>query len=153
MVSEAEWETIALERLSEHGWEAIHGQQVAHGTEPLGRRFRKFANQLARSWALAAGNDTLADLRSAARFYEEVRVWMGKFNAQERQASGDPVPEEIQRLLSTLVASSTTTARSSTSTTLRACPSRRCPNSGPSSSSRRRRPRTRTSRSRRCATC
>jgi type I restriction enzyme R subunit len=32
---------------------------------------------------------------------------MGKFDAQERQAAGRPVPEEIQRMLSMLVASST----------------------------------------------
>jgi type I restriction enzyme, R subunit len=32
---------------------------------------------------------------------------MGKFDAQERQSSGQPVPEEIQRLLSSLVATST----------------------------------------------
>jgi type I restriction enzyme R subunit len=32
---------------------------------------------------------------------------MGKFDAQERQAAGRPVPEEIQRMLATLVASST----------------------------------------------
>jgi len=34
---------------------------------------------------------------------------MGKFDAQERQAQGRPVPEEIQRLLSSLVATSTET--------------------------------------------
>jgi type I restriction enzyme R subunit len=85
------------------------GNQVAEGKESLGRRFRKFANQLARSWVLAVGNDTLADLRPAARFYEEVRVWMGKFDAQERQSSGEPVPEEIERLLAVLVATSTAT--------------------------------------------
>jgi type I restriction enzyme R subunit len=34
---------------------------------------------------------------------------MGKFDARERQASGRPVPEETQRLLSSLVAASTTT--------------------------------------------
>ena len=33
MVSEAEWEKIALERLFEHGWETRHGSQVAPGTE------------------------------------------------------------------------------------------------------------------------
>ena len=49
------------------------------------------------------------DLRSTARFYEEVRVWMGKYDAAERQASGQPVPEEIQRMLSGLVASSAAT--------------------------------------------
>ena len=43
------------------------------------------------------------------KFYQEVRVWMGKFDAQERQAEGRPVPEEIQRLLSGLLATSTAT--------------------------------------------
>jgi type I restriction enzyme R subunit len=83
------------------------GNQAAEGDEALGQRFRKLANQLARAWALAGGRETLEDLRPVARFYEEVRVWMAKFDAQERQASGEPVPEEIQRLLSGLVASST----------------------------------------------
>ena len=85
------------------------GNQVVEGEDAVGHRFRKLANQLARAWALAGGRETLEDLRSAARFYEEVRVWMGKFDAQERQASGEPVPEEIQRLLSGIVASSTAT--------------------------------------------
>lgn len=85
------------------------GNAVADGEESLGQRFRKLANNLARAWALAAGNSTLVDLRPAARFYEEVRVWMAKFDAQERQASGEPVPEEIQRLLANLVATSTAT--------------------------------------------
>ena len=33
MVSEAEWENIALERLFEHGWETLHGHQIAPGVE------------------------------------------------------------------------------------------------------------------------
>jgi len=85
------------------------GNQVGDGEETLADRFRKHANQLARAWALAAGSDTLEDLRPSVRFYEEVRVWMGKFDAQERQAEGRPVPEEIQRMLSTLLATSTAT--------------------------------------------
>ncbi len=85
------------------------GNQVTAGEDSLGLRFRKLANNLARAWALAAGNATLADLRASARFYEEVRVWMAKFDAQERQASAEPVPEEIQRLLASLVATSTVT--------------------------------------------
>ncbi|GEP37519.1 DEAD/DEAH box helicase [Nocardioides psychrotolerans] len=88
---------------------ATPGNQPAEGETALVDRFRKLANQLARAWALAAGSQTLDDLRPAAKFYEEVRVWMGKFDAQERQAQGRPVPEEIQRLLSGLVASSTET--------------------------------------------
>jgi type I restriction enzyme R subunit len=75
--------------------------------EPIGRRFRALSSHLARIWALAAGSSTLADLRTPASFYEEVRVWMGKFDAQERQASGQPVPAEIQLMLAGLVATST----------------------------------------------
>ncbi|MPZ63113.1 MAG: HsdR family type I site-specific deoxyribonuclease [Propionibacteriales bacterium] len=83
------------------------GNQVAEGEETLGDQFRKLANQLARAWALCSGNQTLEHLRVNAKFYEEVRVWMGKFDAQQRQAEGKPIPEEIQRMLSALVATST----------------------------------------------
>jgi len=88
---------------------ATTGNQVADGGDTLGVRFRRLANQLARAWALAAGSETLDDLRRTAKFYEEVRVWMAKFDAQERQASGEPVPEEISRMLAGLVASATAT--------------------------------------------
>jgi type I restriction enzyme R subunit len=86
---------------------ATPGNQVDEDTETLGDRFRKLANQLARAWALCSGNQTLDHVRTDAKFYEEVRVWMGKFDAQERQASGKPIPDEIQRMLSQLVATST----------------------------------------------
>jgi type I restriction enzyme R subunit len=86
---------------------ATPGNQIEEGEERIGDRFRKLASQLARAWALAAGGQTLEDLRPVVMFYEEVRVWMAKFDAQERQSSGQPVPEEIQRLLSGLVATST----------------------------------------------
>ncbi|MFD4326087.1 type I restriction endonuclease subunit R [Nocardioides sp. NPDC058538] len=88
---------------------ATPGNVVGEGEETLSESFRKLANQLSRAWALAAGKETLEGLRQTVRFYEEVRVWMGKFDAQERQASGRPVPEEIQRLLSSLVETSTVT--------------------------------------------
>lgn len=84
------------------------GNQVTEGEESLGSRYRKLSNQLARAWALSSGSITFdARRRRDAQFYEEVRVWMAKFDAQERQAAGKPVPEEIQRMLSALVASST----------------------------------------------
>ena len=88
---------------------ATPGNQPVDGQATVADRFRKLANQLARAWALAAGGETLDDLRSTVKFYEEVRVWMAKFDAQERQAQGRPVPEEIQRLLASLVATSTET--------------------------------------------
>jgi hypothetical protein len=33
MVSEADWEAIALERLAEHSWEPQPGQAIAPGTD------------------------------------------------------------------------------------------------------------------------
>jgi type I restriction enzyme R subunit len=88
---------------------ATPGNQVSGDDEPIGKRFRRLAGQLARAWALATGSDTLADLRGTVRFYEEVRVWMAKYDAQERQASGQPVSDEIRRMLSGLVATSAAT--------------------------------------------
>jgi type I restriction enzyme R subunit len=86
---------------------ATPGNQVEVGETTVADRFRTLANQLSRAWALAAGNQNLDDLRAEARFFEEVRVWMAKFDAEARQAEGRPVPEEIQRLLASLVATST----------------------------------------------
>ncbi len=83
---------------------ATPGNQVDDGEESLGSRFRRLSAQLARAWALASGSATLDHRRADARFYEEVRVWMAKLDAQERQARGEPVPEDIQRLLRQLVA-------------------------------------------------
>jgi type I restriction enzyme R subunit len=86
---------------------ATPGNRVGQGEETLAQRFRTLANQLARVWALCSGAESLKHLRGKARFYEEVRVWMGKFDAQARQAEGKPVPEEVARALSALVESST----------------------------------------------
>ncbi|MEC3894401.1 type I restriction endonuclease subunit R [Nocardiopsis sp. LDBS1602] len=87
---------------------ATPGNQVSDDEEPLGAKFRRFAGQLSRAWALCSGSQDVQELRPVVRFYEEVRVWMGKFDAAERQAEGKPVPEEIQRMLSSLIATSTT---------------------------------------------
>ncbi len=83
------------------------GNQVAEGEATLSDRFRALANQLSRAWSLCAGNQALDALRPNAKFYEEVRVWMAKFDANERQASGKPVPEAIRRMLESLVYDST----------------------------------------------
>lgn len=83
------------------------GNQVSEDEESLGSQFRRLAGQLSRAWALCSGSQDVQELRPTVRFYEEVRVWMGKFDAAERQAEGRPVPEETQRLLSSLIATST----------------------------------------------
>ncbi|MBF6253125.1 type I restriction endonuclease subunit R [Nocardia farcinica] len=83
------------------------GNQTEDENDKLANRFRSLANQLARAWAVASGSEKLAPLRNKVRFYEEVRIWMAKFDAEERRADGRPVPAEIQRLLENLIAEST----------------------------------------------
>lgn len=67
-------------------------------------QFRRKAAMLNRAWALAGRGDALRDVAHDVRFYEELRVWNGKQDARERQAAGQPIPEEVQRLLNQLVA-------------------------------------------------
>ena len=83
------------------------GNKVPEGEASLGERYRSLAGQLSRAWALASGSEMLADIKVDVRFYEEVRIWMAKFDAAERAASGRPIPEEVARLLRQIVDEST----------------------------------------------
>jgi type I restriction enzyme, R subunit len=83
------------------------GNQVGEGEATLGDRYRVLSAQLGRIWAFASGAQTLAHLRDEVRFYEEVRVWMAKYDAKEREANGQPIPDEILRVLRTAVAQAT----------------------------------------------
>lgn len=83
------------------------GNQVAEGQPTLADRYRALSGQLNRMWALASGSTNLADLHAEVRFYEEVRVWMAKFDAAARKAHGEVVPEEIVRVLRGTVAEAT----------------------------------------------
>lgn len=73
-------------------------------------RFRALAGQLSRAWALASGTGELRALEPDARFFEEVRVWMAKYDAADRQARGEPIPEEVARQLGELIATATAAA-------------------------------------------
>lgn len=87
---------------------ATPGNQPTEDDEPtLAEKFTQAAGQLSRAWGLCSGSGKLDHLRSEIQMYEEIRVWMGKFDAQERKDSGQPVPEDIQRLLGQLIATST----------------------------------------------
>jgi len=79
---------------------------AGYDDESRGARFRRLSSQLARAWALAGRTDSLAAVRAEAQFYEELRVWMGKLDAADRQARGEPVPDDVRRLLNRLVADS-----------------------------------------------
>ena len=83
------------------------GNRVDDCEETLADRYRKLSARLARMWALSAGSQTLDDKRIDVNFYEEVRVWMAKYDAKEREANGQPVPDEVLRLLRGLVADAT----------------------------------------------
>jgi type I restriction enzyme R subunit len=81
---------------------------VEEGSESLLAAYRRLSAGLGRAWALASGSATLSEVqRMEARFYEEVRVYIAKFDAEERNARGEPVPDDVRRLLSNLVAEST----------------------------------------------
>ena len=91
---------------------ATPGNQPTEAAEPqetLAETYRRFASQLSRAWALCAASGQLDDLRGDIRFYEEVRVWMAKLDAEARQSRGEPIPADIQRLLGALIAESTQT--------------------------------------------
>ncbi|MDJ0355600.1 type I restriction endonuclease subunit R [Paenarthrobacter sp. PH39-S1] len=79
------------------------------GEETLAAKYRRDSGRLARAWALCSGTDALAQLRPEIAVYEEIRVYMAKFDADERQSRGEPIPEEIQRMLGQLIAQATAT--------------------------------------------
>ncbi|QCV95850.1 type I restriction endonuclease subunit R [Acidipropionibacterium acidipropionici] len=83
------------------------GNRVEEGQATLKERFRMLSGQLGRMWALSAGSEHLDDLRHEIRFYEEVRGWMAKWDAREREALGQPIPEDVRRMLKGLVAEAT----------------------------------------------
>ena len=75
--------------------------------ETLASKYRRYSGQLSRAWVACSGAVNLAELKPEVQMYEEIRVWMAKFDAADRQASGEPIPEEIQRLLGELIAGAT----------------------------------------------
>src|SRR5699024_12209737 len=104
------WITAALGLTNYLREPASPGNEGGQDEVTVGERFRQLANHLARAWALCSGSENLTHLRTTAQFYEEVRVWMAKYDANERQANDQPIPDEIRRMLENLVATSTETA-------------------------------------------
>ena len=119
LVQGFDWRTL-VQANPKHGWvdaakgltnwlrsPSTPGNQAAEGEDTVSDRFRQLSGQLSRMWALAAGMATLSDLQQEIRFYEETRVWMAKYDAAAREASGEPIPEDIARILKGLVADAT----------------------------------------------
>lgn len=72
-------------------------------------RYRQLAAKLNTAWAIGGGSEVLGDQRVGFMFHQEVRVFMAKVDAQQRQAAGEVVPEEVQRLLQAVLVDSTET--------------------------------------------
>jgi type I restriction enzyme, R subunit len=83
---------------------ATPGNQVAEGEPGLGDRFRSAASKLARFYALCSSHKEMRDLRDEIAFFEEIRVWMAKADADDRKARGLPIPADVEMYLRQLTA-------------------------------------------------
>lgn len=74
---------------------------------PVAERYKKLATHLARNYAIASGIEEVQGRLPEIRFYEEVRVWLAKLDAQDRISRGEPIPEDVKRLLGEILVTST----------------------------------------------
>lgn len=79
----------------------------APNKRPLADRYRAIAVGMARNFAIAANLAEMQQKHPLVRFYEEVRVRLAKLEAEDRLSRGEPVPEEIRRLLGDIIVTST----------------------------------------------
>lgn len=83
---------------------ATVGNQVDEGEPTLAERFRTAASKLARLYALCSSHKDMGAHRDDIAFFEEIRVWMAKFDAEDRRARGLPIPAEVELYLRQLTA-------------------------------------------------
>jgi type I restriction enzyme R subunit len=88
------------------------GNKVEPPAKPLSVRFKNSAARLDRFYHVCAMSKEIAercedmdDWRRDIAFFSEVRAWMIKLDAAQREASGQPLSAEVQRYLQTLAAS------------------------------------------------
>ncbi|PFG20662.1 type I restriction endonuclease subunit R [Serinibacter salmoneus] len=83
---------------------AAHPEQGAAPSRSV--TFRTLAGRLQRAWALGGRQAELRDLREQVVFLSDVRVTIGKLDAEQRRSEGGAVPGEIEEQLAGLVARS-----------------------------------------------
>ena len=83
---------------------ATPGNQVPDDEPSLADRFRQQAARLARFYAVCSTSIDLRDYRDDIAFFEDVRVQMAKFDAEERRARGLSVPADVELYLRQLTA-------------------------------------------------
>ncbi|MFB4302252.1 type I restriction endonuclease subunit R [Actinomadura sp. NTSP31] len=88
------------------------GNQVEPGEKSLSDRFKEIASRLERFYRLCASSrdfaekfDDAASIRGDIAFFSEVRAWIVKLDAADREASGKPLAAEVSIYLSQLAAS------------------------------------------------
>ncbi|MER8068555.1 type I restriction endonuclease subunit R [Streptomyces sp. NPDC094034] len=88
------------------------GNKVEPPAKPLSVRFKDSAARLDRFYRVCAMSKEIAercedldDWRRDISFFSEVRAWMIKLDAAQREASGQPLSAEVQRYLQALAAS------------------------------------------------
>ena len=84
---------------------SLPANQVDPAEEPtLAERFRLAAAKLDRLYALCASSGQINDLRDDIAFFQAVRVWMAKYDVEDRRARGLPIPAEVALYLRQLTA-------------------------------------------------
>ncbi|MFE7856705.1 type I restriction endonuclease subunit R [Streptomyces sp. NPDC057403] len=88
------------------------GNKVEPPAKPLSVRFKDSAARLDRFYRVCAMSKEIAercedmdDWRRDIAFFSEVRAWMIKLDAAQREANGEPLSAEVQRYLQALAAS------------------------------------------------
>ncbi|MCZ4103423.1 type I restriction endonuclease subunit R [Streptomyces sp. H39-C1] len=88
------------------------GNKVELGAKPLSTRFKDSTARLDRFYRICAMSreivercEDMADWRRDIAFFSEVRAWMVKLDAADREATGQPLTAEVRRYLEALAAS------------------------------------------------
>jgi type I restriction enzyme R subunit len=77
----------------------VEGEELSAGD-----RFRQASAKLARFYALCSSTGEMNPYRDGIAFFEAVRVWMAKWDAEARAASGKPIPADVALYLRQLTA-------------------------------------------------
>ncbi|MEU5909402.1 type I restriction endonuclease subunit R [Micromonospora sp. NPDC047527] len=78
--------------------------QPEPGEPNLAERFRRAAASLDRLYALCSSSGDINELRDDIAFFQAVRVWMAKFDVEDRRSRGLPIPAEVALYLRQLTA-------------------------------------------------
>ncbi|MBE1489011.1 type I restriction endonuclease subunit R [Plantactinospora soyae] len=78
--------------------------QPEPGVLTLAERFRRAVAKMDRLFALCASSGEINDLRDDIKFFQAARVYMAKFDVEDRRSRGLPIPAEIALYLRQLTA-------------------------------------------------